>query len=266
MIEVESLTHRAGARTLLSEVSFRVSPGELLAVVGPNGAGKSTLLRVLAGDLVPTSGCVRLAGRALADWPARDCARKRAVLPQSAELTFPITAYDVVILGRTPHVNGRETQTDHAIARLAMNVTRTRDKSEQLYVTLSGGERQRVHTARVLAQIWEGPGFRALLLDEPTASLDLAHQHAVLWVARRMAEDGCAVVCVLHDLNLAAQYATSIAVMHEGRLHAHGPPRRTLSPALLADVFGMAALVVPHPELDCPLVVPRGPLVEGVQA
>jgi iron complex transport system ATP-binding protein len=260
MIEACSITHRIGGMTLLSDVSLSASAGEVLVLVGPNGAGKSTLLRVLAGELVPTAGAVKLAGRSADDLPIRRRAEMRAVLPQQSELSFPFSCYEVVLLGRTPHIDGQESQKDHAIARLAMAATDTRAYEERPYPTLSGGERQRVQAGRALAQIWEGPGVRALLLDEPTASLDLAHQHAMLRLARRMAEDRSAVVCVLHDLNLAAQYATKLAVMHRGRLHAVGGPSRILSPSLLADVFGVDALVVPHPELSCPMVVTRGPL------
>ncbi len=261
MIEARSISHAIGKAQLLSDVSLAASPGEILVLVGPNGAGKSTLLRILAGEMAPTAGEVRLAGRPVAEWSARQRAERRAVLPQHAELSFPFSAYEVVLLGRTPHVVGHESQQDHAIARHAMAATDTRAYEHRGYPTLSGGERQRVQAARVVAQIWDGRSARVLLLDEPTASLDLAHQHAILRLARRMADDRCAVVCVLHDLNLAAQYATTLAVMHRGRLHAFGPPARVLSPALLADVFDVDALVVPHPELACPLVVSRGPLV-----
>lgn len=265
MIEACSISHRIGSVTLLEDVSLTADAGEVLIVVGPNGAGKSTLLRILSGEIAPTEGEVTLAGRPSGEWSIRQRAEMRAVLPQEAELSFPFSCYEVVLLGRTPHVDGRESQKDHAITRLAMAATDTRAYEERAYPTLSGGERQRVHAGRVLAQIWEGPSFRALLLDEPTASLDLAHQHAMLRIARRMAEDRCAVVCVLHDLNLAAQYATKLAVMHDGRLHSVGRPSRILSPTLLADVFNVDALVVPHPELSCPMVVTRGPLERRVE-
>lgn len=259
MIEARSITYRVGDATLLDEVSISAAPGELVVLVGPNGAGKSTLLRVLAGELEPTAGEVRLSGRAPYEWSVRQRATRRAVLPQQSELSFPFSCYEVVLLGRTPHIDRQESPKDHAITRLAMAATGTRAYEARAYPTLSGGERQRVQAGRALAQIWEGPGARVLLLDEPTASLDLSHQHAMLRLARRMAADDCAVVCVLHDLNLAAQYATRLAVMRRGRLHAVGSPAQILSPALLEDVFDVDAVVVPHPELPCPMVVARGP-------
>lgn len=258
MIEARSITHRVGKRLLLHDVSLTVHPGEVLVLVGPNGAGKSTLLRVLSGDLAPTSGEVLLGGLALEARSLRERARLRATLPQQSDLSFPYSVNEVVLLGRSPHLDGRETEHDRAIARVTMSATDTLAFEDRAYPTLSGGERQRVQAARVVAQIWEGPGFRALYLDEPTASLDLAHQHAMLGLARRMAEDRCAVVCVIHDLNLAAQYASTIAVLHEGRLRAAGPASRVLSQEILAEVFEIEALVVPHPELPCPLVISRG--------
>jgi len=260
MIEARNVSYRVAARSLVEDVSLAVDAGEVVVIVGPNGAGKSTLLKLMSGELAPASGEVRLGGRRLADWSQRDQARRRAVLPQHSDLTFPFSCSEVVLLGRTPHVDGRETLHDHAIVRLAMTTTDTLAFADRLYPTLSGGERQRVQAARALAQIWDRTTSRVLVLDEPTASLDPAHQHAMLRMARGLADDRCAVVCVLHDLNLAAQYASRVAVMHQGRLVAVGKPARVLSRELLSEVFDLDALVVPHPELSCPLIVPRGPI------
>lgn len=260
MIEAFAVTHRVLDATLLDDVSLAASPGELLAIVGPNGAGKSTLLRILAGELSPTEGHVTLAGRRLDEWSLRQQAELRAVLPQQSELAFSFTCHEVVLLGRASRPGGGESAADHAVVRSAMSATDTRPYEARAYPSLSGGERQRVQAARAVAQIWEPRPCRVLLLDEPTASLDLAHQHAMLRLARRMADEHCAVVCVLHDLNLAAQYATRLAVLRRGRVVASGTPARVLSAELLADVFEVDALVVPHPELSCPMVVARGPL------
>jgi iron complex transport system ATP-binding protein len=245
---------------LVDDVSFSVEGGQMLALVGPNGAGKSTLLRMLSGELSPHSGEVHMAGRPLSQWTFRQRARMRALLVQHWDLAFQLTAYEVVLLGRSPHADGRETLRDRSIARLAMSATNTAALADRQYTTLSGGERQRVQIARALAQVWEGADFRVLLLDEPTASLDLGHQHTMLRAARRMADAGCAVISVLHDLNLAAQYATHVGMVHRGRLHALAAPAEALTPATIAEVFEIDALVVSHPEFSCPVVVPRGPL------
>lgn len=252
MIEVEGLGHRIGSATILEDVSFEARVGEVLVLVGPNGAGKSTLLSSLAGDLVPARGTVKIAGKKTSEWSKRDLARRRSVLPQQSDLSFPFSAGEVVMLGRSPW---GESLQDRTIARMAMSLTDTLALEDRSYPTLSGGERQRVHAARAVAQIWDVKGERALLLDEPTASLDLAHQHGLMRIARRMADEGCAIVCILHDLNLAAQYATRIGVLCKGRLVALDRPSVVLTSARIREVFEVDSLVMPHPVLSCPLVV-----------
>ncbi|MBN9159950.1 MAG: heme ABC transporter ATP-binding protein [Myxococcales bacterium 68-20] len=259
MITARNVTRHVGGAKTLDDVSIEVPAGSVLALVGPNGAGKSTLLKVLSGEITPTSGEVTMAGKLLSSWSPRERAKMRAVLPQDAALAFPLSAYDVVLLGRLPHEERREPSRDRAIARLSMSATDTLELADRSYPTLSGGERQRVQTSRALAQIWEGGERRVLLLDEPTSSLDLAHQHATLRCARRLASEGCAVACVLHDLNLAAQYADRIGVLHRGKLKALGAPADILTAELLEEVFDVRAAVVTHPELSCPLVVTLGP-------
>lgn len=259
MIEALGVTVRAGGATLLHEVSLAARAGELLAVVGPNGSGKSTLLRVLAGELSPTAGSVELCGKPLGLFSRRDQARARAFARQESDVAFSFSAGDVVLLGRTPHTAGLETARDRAIAGLALRATRSVHLAPRLFPSLSGGEKQRVSLSRSLCQIWEAEPdapVRALLLDEPTASLDPAHQHAAIGEARRLARQGCAVVAVLHDLNLAAQYSDRIAVLRRGALRALGPPREVLTVELLASVFSLEAVVALHPTLDVPLVVP----------
>ena len=258
----DEVNYYVGKQWLLNQVSLAMRPGELLALVGPNGAGKSTLLQLLTGERQPTHGQILLDGRPLPDWPAWLLARRRAVLPQSSSLAFPFTALEVVLLGRTPHCVGGERDRDRHIAWQALAVADVVGLAERLYTTLSGGERQRVQLARVMAQIWDPPldgSPRYLLLDEPVSSLDLAHQHAVLTLAHRLSRRGSGVLAVLHDLNLAAQYADRIAVLQAGRLQALGTPRDVLQAALIQQVFGVQARVAWDDELTCPVVsvVPR---------
>jgi iron complex transport system ATP-binding protein len=245
------------ANRLLDAVSLTVAPGELVAIVGPNGAGKSTLLRALSGELASSDGDVWLCNRPLRAWPLREQARMRAVLPQQSTLTFAFTVREVVLLGRAPHSQGIDGPHDQAIAAAALAAVDADHLAERWYTTLSGGERQRVQLARVLAQIWEPLADRPrfLLLDEPTSSLDIAHQHATLAIAQRWARQGVGVLAVLHDLNLAAQYADRLAVLRAGRKVADGSPNDVLTPALIADVFGMPVQVLRHPTMGCPLVV-----------
>lgn len=248
-----NVTYRAGGRALVDRVSLALARGEVLALVGPNGAGKSTLLRLLAGDLVPAGGEVTLDGRPLARHGARDLALRRALLPQQTILQFAFTARAVAAMGRHPHLGlGGESAEDEAIVEASLARTETLPLAERAYPSLSGGEQARVSLARVLAQ-----AAPILLLDEPTAALDLRHQQAVLRIARDLAAEGAAVLAVLHDLNLAAAYADRIALLSGGRLVAEGTPWQALTAERLSAVFGHPVAVVPHPRRDCPLVLPE---------
>ena len=257
MLEARDIAVAIGGKRLLDGVSLGLRGGEVLALVGPNGAGKSTLLKVISGELVPSAGSVAMGGRPLQDWPALERARSRGVLAQDTALAFPFTAFEVAQMGRFPFNGGHTTLRDRAIAREALAYADVAHLAQRLYPTLSGGERQRVQLARVLAQIWEPQaGPRCLLLDEPTSSLDLAHQQQALKGARRFAlEQGVAALVVLHDLNLAAQYADRIALLHEGRLVACGTPREVLTAQRLAECFAVEAAILAHPRSGAPLVV-----------
>jgi iron complex transport system ATP-binding protein len=249
------LTYRLGASCLVENVSLTLNPGQIVAVVGANGAGKSTLLRMLAGELQPTQGEVTLGDQPLCQWQKRAVAQRRAVLPQTALLTFGFTALEVALMGRTPHLRGGESPQDYAIAHAALAAAHVEHLVDRQYTTLSGGERQRVQLARVLAQIWEGETTRFLLLDEPTNNLDLAHQHGILEIAVAFAQRGVGVLAVLHDLNLAAQYADHIVVLKAGRVVAAAAPHQVLTPPIIYEAFQMTVLIEPHPCLNCPLVI-----------
>jgi len=254
VLALDNVTVTISGADLLCGVSLGIAAGTVTALVGPNGAGKSTLLAVASGERVPARGTVRLDGKPLAAYAPEALARRRAVLPQEAMLAFGFTGREVALLGRTPHPTSRAE--DERSALRALDAADVLHLAERRYTTCSGGEKQRLHLARVLAQL-DGPDASLLLLDEPTAALDLAHQHRVLAAARRLAHArGLAVVAVLHDLNLAAQYADRIAVLDRGRLAAEGKPADVLTPDVLRAVFGVEVVVVPHPALACPLVVP----------
>lgn len=248
-LQADALGYRVGRIPLAADIDLAVSGGEVVVVLGPNGAGKSTLLKLLCGQLGPSSGMVRFDGRPLAAWPRRELALHRAVLPQHSVVPFDFTAEEIVALGRSSHrdIRGRRPMVLQAMERcecahLAGRVVRT----------LSGGEMQRVQLARVLVQIGlgEGPARSALLLDEPVSSLDPAHQHAALVLAREMASAGVAVLVILHDLNLAAQYASRIVLMQAGRIVAQGRPEEVLTPAMISSVFAVQAHVSTNPLTD----------------
>ncbi len=261
MFEVKNISVRIGAKKILDDVSFTVSGGETVALVGPNGAGKSTLLKVMCGDVKSSSGEIRLENRRLKEWDYHELARKRAVLPQNSTFNFPFTAREVALLGRNPHLRGSESKRDMEIVEEALKLVEAEHLADQSFPTLSGGERQRIHLARVLAQIWERPKntLRYLFLDEPTTSLDIAHQHLTLQTAREFAGKDTAVLIVLHDLNLAAQYADKILILQNGRKIAFDTPKNALDVITIREVFGIDAYITRHASgYDVPLIVPMG--------
>jgi iron complex transport system ATP-binding protein len=254
---------RRGRNQVLKDVSLSVSLGECVAIVGPNGAGKSSLLKIFSGDLVPQSGEVILDGSPMAAWDRGELARRRAVLPQQSELLFPFPVRDVVMMGRAPHHGGIETLEDRQVAFEAMEATDVISLQDRSYDQLSGGEKQRVQLARVLAQVWPESetvgGF--LLLDEPTSSLDLSHQHSFLKTTKRFSRAGLGVLVVLHDLNLAMQYADRVLVLYHGHCVACDEPEKALIPELIREVFKVDMQVLNQPTLLHPVLVPSGSVI-----
>lgn len=251
LAETTDLHVRLGQREVLAGIDLTARAGEVLALVGPNGAGKSTLLAALAADLPAASGEIRIDGRPVGDWSAADLALRRSVLPQSAALSFPFPVEDVVRMGRAPWAGTPFAESDEEAVAAAMAATEVTEFADRPFSALSGGERARVALARVLAQ--RAP---LLLLDEPTAALDLRHQELGLRICRERAAAGDAVVVVLHDLGLAAAYADRAAVLHDGRIAADGPPSEVFEDALLSRVYRQPVEVFAHPRSGAPLVVP----------
>jgi len=238
------------SKWLVRHISLAVEPGEVIALVGPNGAGKSSLLRLLAGDVDPTEGQVLLDGQPISDFHPRDLALRRAVLPQQTVLQFAFTVREIVEMGRGTHRREDSDRLGQIVSR-SLRQTDALELIERIYPSLSGGEQARVTLSRVLAQ--ETP---ILLLDEPTASLDLHHQQMVMDVARELAAGGASVVAILHDLNLAAGYADRIGVLRGGELVKLGTPWETFTEELLSDVFACPITVSTHPTWNRPLVIP----------
>lgn len=242
---------RAG-RAVLDQIDLEVRAGEVHALVGPNGAGKSTLLAAISGDLPVSAGHVEIDGRPQESWSPVELAWRRAVLTQRNTLSFPFTVDEVVRMGRAPWAGRPEQEHDDSVVADVLVRCDVARFAQRPYPALSGGEQARVALARVLAQ-----QATTLLLDEPTAALDLHHQEMVMRIAAERAHAGDAVVVVLHDLALAGAYADTITLLAGGRIRAAGPPEAVLTESLLSEVYRHDIEVVPHPRSRLPLIVPR---------
>jgi iron complex transport system ATP-binding protein len=235
LLRADAITVRRDENTLLQSVSFSVAAGELVGLVGPNGAGKSTLLKAIGGLWTDVGGEVTLLGQPLRRYSTRQIARIVAHVPQITALDFAFTVEQIVMMGRSPHLGRFEIETgrDREIVQSALERTDTAHLSARLINTLSGGERQRVLIARALAQ-----QPRVLLLDEPTANLDVQHQLGVLDLLRRLvAQDRLGAAVAVHDLEMAARYCDRLVMLHHGTVLAEGTPEAVLAPDLLAEVY-----------------------------
>ncbi|WLW57895.1 ABC transporter ATP-binding protein [Streptomyces sp. YU58] len=238
-LDIEGVSVEAAGARLVDDIRLTVDSGAVVGLVGPNGSGKSTLLRCVYRALRPVAGAVRLDGDDIAGMPPRAAARVLAALPQESSAEFDFTVAEVVAMGRLPHKD-RTAAADREICADAMDRTGVAHLAGRGFLALSGGERQRVLIARALAQ-----QPRVLVLDEPTNHLDVAHQLDVLSLVRA---SGLTVLTALHDLNLAAAHCDVLYVLAAGRIVASGPPHDVLRPDLLAEVFGVRAHPVRHPE------------------
>ena len=243
-----------GEREVLRGLEFEATQGTLTALAGPNGVGKSTLLRLMAGALRPNRGQVRVMGRDLSAMSGRERARLVGMVPQNPELPRGASALELVLMGRNPHLRllSWETAADVEIALASLRMTDAEPFAERPAHQLSGGERQRVAIAMALAQ--ETP---VILLDEPTANLDLAYQPAIMRLMRELAAQGRTMITAVHDLTLAGQFCDQVALVSEGRIVACGTPESTLTADAIRRVYGAETLVLQHPETGKPVVVSR---------
>ncbi len=243
LLRATDVSHSFGANRVLDSVEFELVAGRLVVVVGPNGSGKTTLVRILSGVLKPTSGLVELGGRAIAALSRREVARALAVVPQETPVPFPYRARELVAMGRAPHLGalGREGARDRELVTAALRQVGLEELAGRTFPTLSGGEKQRVLLARAVAQ-----QTNALLLDEPTAHMDLGHRMLTFeWLRDWVREGpGRGAALVTHDLVLAARFADELVLLHRGRVIARGEPADVLTPEAIARVYGVEASVV----------------------
>ncbi len=251
-ISLKNLHLKLGGKTILDDVSVDFHASELTILLGPNGTGKSSLLKLITKEW-PLKGKVSYFDIDSDSWKASTLARHMGVLPQSSTLSFNFSVKEVIELGG---LTLRASQKEIAsIAEQYMRETDVLHLADRLYPSLSGGEKQRVHLARVLTQLAQSQDKKVLLLDEPTSALDLSHQHKTLQLAKSLTDEGASVITVIHDLNLAAQYADRVLILNEGKLVADGTPWETLTKENIADVYHWPIQVVPHPERGHPIIL-----------
>ena len=268
MLKIDSVGLTVSAVPLLDNISIDCPRGSVTALMGPNGAGKTSLLKVISGEHKASQGRVEINRQSREEWKPADIAQFMAVLPQSSTLEFAFTSEEVVALGRTPHATG--TVRDAEIITAALAKVDASCLAQRSFVQLSGGEKQRVQLARVLAQIWDhfeyegeyegehegdAPTDGILLLDEPSAAFDLAHQLMLIDIVQQISARGVTVVMVMHDLNLAAKCADQMVFMNCGHCTAVGTVTELLTPELIKKVFSVDAEVITHPVQGTPMVV-----------
>lgn len=245
MFEVRGVSLEINGAQLLRSMDLAFDEGRIHGLIGHNGSGKTTLLNLLAQQQIPSAGEILLDGKPLHAWNRRAFARQVAYLPQRLPAAENLTGRELVAFGRYPWhgMLGRATAEDRAQIDRAIELTDTGAFADRLVDTLSGGERQRVWLAMLLAQ-----GSRYLLLDEPLAALDIAHQVEVLGLIRRLCRElGLGVVIVLHDINMASRYCDQLVALHGGRVLAEGTPAELMQDATLEEIYGIPMQVMPHP-------------------
>ena len=264
MLRADAVSFRYNTAEVLHDVSLGVANAGLTGVLGPNGSGKTTLLRLMGGLHTPSAGQITLDDRDMSTYPRGQLARRMATVPQETHLAFDYSVLEVVLMGRYPHVPtfAIEGPTDLAYAADALAATGTSDLAARSFMTLSGGEKQRVVIASALAQLSAADdtetGSHVLLLDEPTASLDLAYQLEIASLIRQLNASGIAMLISTHDLTLAASVCRDLVLLRDGRVLAAGPTRDVLTKGMVRSLYGVEAHVTHHPTNGHVLVIPVG--------
>nr|WP_134090434.1 heme ABC transporter ATP-binding protein [Olivibacter sp. XZL3] len=256
MLTAIAINYKIGKHCLLRDISFQIRPGELLAVLGANGAGKSTLINVLSGEKQPSSGAVLLFDRDLKKYTSQELSKKRSILQQHNSLHISFSVKEILLMGRYPHFRYRPNKSDLIAIAEAMEICDVGHLAERSYLSLSGGEQQRVQYARVLCQIWDQPQS-LLLLDEPVAALDPQYQQQTIAIAKAFSQRGFMVIAVLHEINLASQYADRILMLKGGRKWLDGSPAEVLTPAHIYSIYNAEVDVIINKQNLKPIVIPK---------
>jgi iron complex transport system ATP-binding protein len=265
MLEVRNVGYQIGRKTLLREISFDARAGEFIAIIGANGAGKSTFLKTLSNENQPSQGTIKFNNKFLRSYSSKELSKSRAVLTQQNNLSFNFNVSDLVMMGRYPHFQGRPTAQDHEVVEYAIEKTGIGHLVNRIYMTLSGGEQQRVHLAKIMCQLLEHDEVvndrkaiskpKYLLLDEPTSSLDLYYQYQLLELTAGLTKRGFCVVAILHDLNMAIQYADKVLLLKDGAALGFGNPLEVLSPVNILEAFNISMDLVHPVGAECPFLI-----------
>jgi len=257
MLRTENISYTIDNKQILKNVSATFPAGEFNMILGPNGSGKSSFLKIFSGEINKFDGAVFYDDKKIREIKNEELAKKRAVMSQQSDLSFPLLVEEVVMMGRYPHFNFNPNKKDITICNEAIERMNLHEFKQRNYLTLSGGEKQRVQYARVLAQIWEKPaeGYRYLFLDEPLNSLDISYQHEFLESAVELVKEHTVLITVMHDINLAAHYATNLFFFKNGELFIHGKPKDILKENIIENVFNVKTKVIENPVTGKPLVI-----------
>jgi iron complex transport system ATP-binding protein len=259
MLSARSVTYAIGSLKLVEDISVEFSSGEFSVIMGQNGAGKSTLLKILAGSIRHFAGEVEMMDRSLGSFTDIELAKTRAVLSQHYDISFPISAEDIVLMGRYPYFKTAPAAADRKICSDALNMMGINNLAKRDYTTLSGGEAQKVQMARVLAQVWhdDGSGRKILYLDEPVSNLDLHYQHYILATAKEYSRNNMLVIAILHDINLAFTYADRVIFMKQGKIVKSYKTGEKIDTQVVSDVFDVQTDIIANPFTGKPLFIVR---------
>ncbi|MFC6859948.1 heme ABC transporter ATP-binding protein [Zunongwangia atlantica] len=254
MLAVNQLNISIKTRRLLQDINFNIQPGELFVIIGPNGAGKSTLLKALTEE-INYSGEINFQQQSIKKWTTAKLAKTRAKFSQHHQQDIPLPVNEVVMMGRYPYFASKPNLTDLKVVSESLKLTEMSAFKDKSYNQLSGGEKQRVHLARIFAQLNNEFQEKLMLLDEPLNNLDVYYQHKVLEAVKGFAKKGNIAAIVMHDLNLAAQFADRILLLKDGKMVKYGNPKQVLTSKTICDVYDFPCKVMSHPLAQTPMIV-----------
>ena len=259
MISIKNVQYNIGKTEIIKNISVEILPGEFTMILGTNGSGKSTFLKLFSGTIAPVSGEIFYGDEKLSSLKVENISKIRAVLSQRTDVAFPITAAEVVMMGRYPHFNFNPNKKDEDVVREVMALMNVEKFASRNYLTLSGGEKQRIQFARALAQIWntDPQTISYLFMDEPLTGLDIHYQQSFLKIATSLLHPKLILVAVMHDINLAMQYADKVIFLKKGMLAAAGKTKDIISEDLIENVFDVKTTFINHPHTNTQIMIYR---------